>query len=87
MTLFMEQDTHTQLKILCDAYAAHMNLSHWRVSFLARGDGQFFKRLGEGKSCTLRTAAVIFQWFSDHWPIDLEWPRSIPRPDKTKEAA
>lgn len=72
---------------LCDAYALHANVSHWRVSFLVRGDGQFFKRLKEGKGCTVKTASAALQWFSDNWPADLEWPRDIPRPSKKREAA
>lgn len=83
----MSTDTHTHLISLSAAYAAHMNLSLWRVSFLARGDGMFFKRLSEGSSCTLKTATIVMQWFSDNWPGDLEWPRHIPRPPKTKKEA
>jgi len=26
------------------------------------------------------------QWFSDHWPLDLEWPLEIPRPDPGPDA-
>lgn len=81
----MSTDIQTHMTTLCAAYAAHTNLSHWRVSFLARGDGQFFKRLSEGKGCTVKTAAQVIQWFADSWPSDLEWPRSIPRPSKTKK--
>lgn len=80
-------DTHTYLIDLGSAYASHTNLSHWRVSFLMRGDGQFLRRLGEGKSCTLKTATIAMQWFSDYWPADLEWPRHIPRPSKSKKEA
>jgi hypothetical protein len=83
----MSTDTHTHLSTLCDAYASHFNVSHWRVSFLARGDGQFFKKMREGKSCTLRTATRVFQWFSDHWPTDLEWPADVPRPPKSGDAS
>ena len=32
-------DYHTHLIELSAAYAKHLNLSHWRVSFLVRGDG------------------------------------------------
>ena len=81
----MSFDTQNHLIDLYAVYAKHTGLSHWRVSFLVRGDGQFFHRLGEGKSCTLRTAAQVLQWFSDHWPADLEWPRDIPRPSKQKK--
>ncbi|TKA95416.1 hypothetical protein FAZ78_16915 [Cereibacter changlensis] len=83
----MTYDLHHHLIRLCDAYAAHANISHWRVAFLARGDGQFFKRLREGKGCTVKTASATVQWFSNHWPADLEWPADIPRPPKSKEAA
>ncbi|MBK5945957.1 hypothetical protein CCR83_05685 [Rhodobacter veldkampii DSM 11550] len=40
-----------------------------------------------GASCTLRKAAAVVQWFSDRWPSDLEWPRDIPRPPKSKKEA
>jgi hypothetical protein len=83
----MSNDTHTHLITLSAAYAKHMSLSLWRVSFLARGDGMFFKRLANGSSCTLKTATVVMQWFSDNWPADLEWPRHIPRPPKQKKEA
>lgn len=29
----------------------------------------------------------FMQFFSDHWPEELEWPNDIPRPAKSKEAA
>lgn len=83
----MSTDTQNDLLKLSDAYGRHTGLSHWRVSFLVRGDGQYFRRLAEGRSCTLRTATVVLQWFSDHWPADLEWPRDIPRPPKSKKEA
>ena len=83
----MSSDTHNHLIELCAAYAKHLNLSHWRVSFLARGDGQFFRRLTEGSGCTIKTAARVLAWFSDNWPADLEWPRHIPRPPKSKKEA
>jgi hypothetical protein len=87
MLSLMSSSTHLNLLELCAAFSAHSNLSHWRVSFLARGDGQFFHRLEHGKSCTLRTATSVMQWFSDNWPEDLEWPRHIPRPPKSKKEA
>lgn len=81
----MAYSNYQQLIDLCDAYAHHMNISHWRVSFLARGDGQFFKRLGDGKGCTVSTMVKVMQWFSDNWPDDLEWPQDIPRPPASKK--
>ncbi len=83
----MKNITHNQLLKLSEQYARHKSITHWRVSFLARGDGQFFSRLKKGKSCTLKTADNIMQWFSDNWPVDLEWPKGIERPEPRKEAA
>ena len=49
----------------------------------SRGDdGRFFKRVKEGR-VTIRRAERVCQWFSDHWPADLEWPAGIPRPPVT----
>lgn len=79
----MENVTAKHLLELAAAFGQHMNLSHWRVSFLARGDGQFFKRLEEGKSCTLKTASAVFEWFDANWPADLTWPKHIARPSAT----
>lgn len=83
----MENATSKHLIDLANRYGAHLGLSHWRVSFLARGDGGFFKRLGEGKTCTLKTATAVLQWFSDNWPDDLSWPADVARPANTKKRA
>jgi len=83
----MENATRNNSIRLCAAFAKRQNVSHWRVSFLARRDGPFCKRLGDGKSCTLTKAARVMRWFSDTRPADLEWPRDIARPDKTKTGA
>lgn len=72
---------------LSAAYQRHKGLSHWRVSYLVRGDGQFIKRLSEGRSCTVKTANAVLQWFSDNWPDNLPWPSDIPRPVKREDAA
>ncbi|MDX8354324.1 hypothetical protein [Cognatiyoonia sp. IB215182] len=76
----MSSDIQKNMIVLSERYGAHQNLSHWRVSFLSRGDGQFFSRLKNGSGCTLKTASQVLQWFDDNWPGDLEWPSEIPRP-------
>lgn len=86
LTAGMAHDMRSQLLTLCDAYGAHRGLTHWRVSFLARGNGQFFKGLRDGGDCTLRTAETVLQWFSDHWPADLPWPSDVPRPKPARPA-
>lgn len=72
---------------LAEAYAAHRGLKLSTVATYAATDGKFFKGLEDGASCTLRRAATVLQWFSDNWPADLEWPRQIPRPSKSKKEA
>jgi len=81
----MNMNPYTPLIELCDRYAEHSGITHWRVSFLVRGDGQFFNRLKEGRGCTMKTAISVQQWFSDNWPLDLEWPEGIERPAPSAE--
>ena len=76
----MENVTSKHLLDLANLYGQHLALSHWRVSSLVRGDGQFFKRLNGGKSCTLKTAAAVLTWFDENWPADLAWPKHVLRP-------
>ena len=45
-----------------------------------------YDRLCSGADITTRRATRIVQWFSDHWPTDLEWPADIPRPDPAPDS-
>lgn len=85
--MLMEQILKKQLADLAAAYGHHRNLSLWRVSFLARGDGQFLKNLeNPSRTLTLKTFDKCFSWFDENWPVDLEWPTEIPRPSKPEKA-
>jgi len=48
-------------------------------------DPKFFTRLQgseAGKSkMTVQAYDTAMQFFSDHWPTDLVWPESVPRPE------
>ncbi|MBR9841178.1 MAG: hypothetical protein GYB50_25345 [Rhodobacteraceae bacterium] len=87
----MIEHLRNNMVTLADLYAQHMNISLWRVSFLVRGNGNFFGRLSgrydpDGKgpsSCNLRTVDAVFQWFDANWPGDLEWPADIHRPSSS----
>lgn len=71
---------------LAEQMAAHENVSHFAISMRALGKGDFFKNLMRPNGdCRTRTASRLFQWFSDNWPEDLEWPRDIPRPPQSKK--
>lgn len=72
---------------LAETYADHKGLAISTVSTYAAGDGKFFGKLKGRSSCTLKTAETVVQWFSNHWPADLEWPCSIARPKPAKKEA
>ena len=82
----MTQSPHDSLLTLADAYGKYLGVTHWRVSFMVRGNGQFFNRLREGGTCTMRTAESVLLWFAAHWPEDLPWPADVPRPAVAPEA-
>lgn len=67
---------------LCQDLAAHQKVTHWAISMRMFGKGDFFAKLisGERKGCHTETAETSFQWFSDNWPSDLDWPAHIARP-------
>ncbi len=77
-----------QIITLAEVYCAYTDLQLSTVSTYAANDGKWLGRLGADKAgCTLRRAHRVIAWFSTNWPDDLAWPRDIPRPPKTKEAA
>ena len=73
-------DTDYGLSRLTGSFAGHTSRSEATVSRLATGSGETMNRLRRGHTITLRRVARVLQWFSDHWPADLEWPSDIPRP-------
>ncbi len=72
---------------LAEAYAAHRGLKLSTVSTYAAADGKFFNRIAGGAGCTMKRAECLVAWFDGNWPGDLEWPRYIPRPLKSKKEA
>ncbi len=72
---------------LAEAYSVQKGLTLTTVGTYAVKDGKFFNSLVDGKSCTLRRAKLVVDWFDAKWPADLEWPRQIPRPPKAKKEA
>lgn len=50
------------------------------LSRLATGSGATFARIHANKPITFQRLERIYQFFSDHWPIDLQWPHHVPRP-------
>jgi hypothetical protein len=78
-----------QIARLADAHSHHRQLKLSTVSTYAANDGKWLESIRKpGVSCTLRKALAVVEWFSRHWPSDLDWPSDIPRPPKAgKDAA
>jgi len=68
---------------LIKLYAEAVGRSPSTVSRWLRLGGDFIPRMMRGGKITTHVAARVFQWFSDHWPADLDWPSDIPRPAPT----
>lgn len=79
--------TKDQLLRLADAFARHTNRADATISNKIVGHARLIARLRDGFGCTLATASRAHNWFSENWPPDLEWPRDVPRPNRSKEAA
>lgn len=80
-------DTTEWLSRLCAIFAARTRRRLSTVSRLATGSGETIARLRSGRTITIRRAARAFQYLSDHWPDDQEWPTEIPRPQAALDSA
>ena len=81
-------DQRQSLITLAETLAAHQGVTHFAISMRALGKGDFFKKIRDnGADCRTLTAAKLVTWFDSNWPSDLEWPKSIPRPQKHREVA
>ena len=79
-------NTTLDIVVLAQEYAKYRRLALSTVGRLAAKDGRFFSYLDSGRSTTtFAKAAKVTQWFSDHWPDDLDWPVDIPRPESSIE--
>lgn len=73
-----------RFKAVAEAYKQARGLSTARVSALVFGDGTKLSHiLGRDADLTTSRFERSMQWFSDHWPEDVEWPAGIPRPNPT----
>ena len=76
-----------ELVTLAEAFREHRGIALSTVSTWIVNDGKRLPHLRDGGGCTIKTYTHCMTWFSDHWPLDLEWPAHIPRPPKSKKEA
>ncbi len=75
---------------LIEIYCQACGLAESTVSYRLFNDG---KRVGDvrgGADIGIRRVERAMQWFSDNWPVTVEWPHDVPRPvpaSKIPEAA
>lgn len=75
------------LLLLGQLMAQHLDRSMATIAKRAGVHARLFARLEAGNGCHSDTLSFMTSWFSDNWPADLEWPRQIPRPPKSKKEA
>lgn len=81
----MENDLKQHLMSCATAFAEKRNMKLTTLGRKAANDSPFFTRLMESRtSFTARKYDEIIQWFSDHWPPDLDWPDAVVRPVREK---
>lgn len=81
----MERNTK-HLIVLAERFAEESGEALSSVSLYASGSGGTINRLRRGGDVMSRTYLRIIQWFSDHWPLRLDWPADIPRPDPAPDS-
>jgi len=69
-----------QLLIVADCFAEASGIGRKRVSTLVLNGGGKLDAIAQGRDLTTGSFERAMQWFSQHWPADLEWPADIDRP-------
>lgn len=82
----MEETLRQQLIDLADAYASASGCSLQAIGREVMRDGSFFRRMRAGDGFTVKTFDRVIVWFFANWPLGLDWPESIPRPETTIDA-
>lgn len=84
----MEQTLRSNLFAVAELYASANSMTLHNVAAVAARDYGFFSRLRRSeKAFTVRKYDQVMQWFSDHWPVRVEWPKGVERPAPTRAVA
>lgn len=66
---------------LARAYADWVGISLTTVGVRAANNDKMFVNLARGRTCTVRSLERAARWFACNWPVGLDWPDDIPRPE------
>jgi len=75
----------THLITLAQTLATHAGRTPRTVAGWCGVHSRLFDRLAAGRGCRVDTYNKALLAFGALWPADLEWPRDIPRPPKSKK--
>lgn len=76
-----------QIIVVADTYADALGIGRKRVSTIVLNRGSKLDDIANGGDLATGTFEKAMLWFSDSWPEGAEWPASVPRPIRAKEAA
>lgn len=71
--------TVAELVELARAYMDATGVRASRLSVMAAGHNRLFERLLEGYDCRAEMAERASRWFDNHWPAEVEWPKTVVR--------
>lgn len=72
---------------LTELIQLHENITHWTVSKRISTKSDYLDRLMKGGDTGTRVAEGVLLRLSHIWPLDLEWPADIPRPEDQRRKA
>ena len=77
----VHMDALASLLTLSDAYGRALNIAEGTVSERVLKGGNRLRDLRAGSTdIGVRRLHTAIQWFSDHWPAGLDWPKGVDRP-------
>ena len=68
------------LKKITELYVEATGRSLAGLSIAVGLNDKFFANVVRGKGVHMSSADQSLEWFSEHWPEGVEWPREIMRP-------
>lgn len=73
-----------QIVRIADLYAASAGIGRKRLSTIVFNRGAKLDSIADGGDLATGTFEKAMQWFSDHWPKNLDWPDEVTRPQPVR---
>lgn len=80
LPIFSAMTLIQQLLTLSGVYAGAAGVKASTVSWRVFGDAKKIDAIADGADLQTRRFEAAVQWFSDNWPIGIEWPADVERP-------